>query len=147
MVFPWNIFTNISNIKVSDISDDFCIKVNISRKYLWCFIIMQKIKVIPCFSQILDRGWFWLHPPTNQRPSKSPTTKRLTIGFLVPKMFPCQFLDQNNHFIEFYCVFGQFWTILGTIGGQWRHKRGKDFKMLKFWHHHRFFSSQKMCPC
>jgi hypothetical protein len=49
------------------------------------------------------------------------------IGFLVQKTYPCQFLDQNSYLIMFYCVLGEFWAILGIIGGQWRHKGGQEF--------------------
>ena len=63
--------------------------------------------------------------------------------FSPQKTYPYQFLDQNNHFIDFYWVFGEFWAILGKIGGQWRHKRGQDLKISKFWHHHRFSLPKK----
>ena len=59
------------------------------------------------------------------------------------KSYPYQFLDQNTHFIMFYWVLGEFGAILGKIGGQWRHKRGRDLKVSKFWHHHRFSLPQK----
>ena len=59
------------------------------------------------------------------------------------KTYPYEIWEQNYHFVEFYGDLGDFWTILGKIGGQWRHKRGQDFKISEFWHHHRFSHSTK----
>ena len=59
------------------------------------------------------------------------------------KAYICQFLEQNDYFIVFYWVFGEFWASLGKIGRQWRHKRGQDLKISKLWHHHRFSLPQK----
>ena len=59
--------------------------------------------------------------------------------FSPKKTYTYQFLDQNNHFIGFYCVFSAFSAILGKIEGQWRQKRGQDLNCSKLWHHHRLF--------
>ena len=59
------------------------------------------------------------------------------------KTYPYQFLGQNYHFIEFYCIFGHFWTILGKNGCHWRHNGGQEFKFLKFWRHHSFSLNEK----
>ena len=57
--------------------------------------------------------------------------ERLTspLAFSSQKKYPRQFLDQKNHFIMFYCVFGQFRAILGAIQRRWRHKGVKIFKL------------------
>ena len=66
-----------------------------------------------------------------------------SIGFLVPKNVPMPIFRSSNYFIVIYCAFGQFWAILCTIGSQWRHKGGQDFKMMKFWHYHGLSRSKK----
>ena len=49
-------------------------------------------------------------------------------------------LDENSNFIAFCFDFTDFFTILG---GQWRHKRGQDYKIWGCWHHHRFSYPKK----
>ena len=52
------------------------------------------------------------------------------IGFLTQKTYLYQIWEQDAYFIEDYGISGHFWTILGNIGGQWRQKRGQNFKIL-----------------
>ena len=55
------------------------------------------------------------------------------------KPYPYAFWYQTHHSIKFSGDLGEFWTILSHFGGLWRHKRGQDFEILYFWHHHQFF--------
>jgi len=59
----------------------------------------------------------------------------MTIGFLAPKKtYPCQFLDQNNHFIVFYCVLGEFWAQLAQqmtpVTPRWVGSKSKNWSKV-----------------
>ena len=43
-------------------------------------------------------------------------TSDLAVGFIIPKTYHCQFLDQTNHFIVFDHGFGHFWAVWVQTG-------------------------------
>ena len=96
-----------------------------SNQTFHCFFIV--------FWSILGHLGYNRSSVTSQMGSEFYNFEILTLlsAFSSQKTYPCQVLDQNNHLIVIYCVFGQFWAFLGTIGAQWRHKGGQDFKILK----------------
>jgi hypothetical protein len=69
---------------------------------------------------------------TSQRGSRFQNFKILTSpsAFSSQKTYQYQFLGQNNHFIVFYCVLGEFWALLGKIRD---HDVTKGVKISKFW--------------
>ena len=70
---------------------------------------------------------------TSQNGARLLTFEYLTLSSLFPpqKDCPCSFLDSSNHFIEFSCILGDFWTILGHFGSM-TSQNGSRFLDLRF---------------